>query len=115
MSRAFAIASLEEARAYLAHGVLGPRVTESAAALLSLGDTTAEQIFGLTDAMKLRSSMTLFLRAAPGEPVFAAVLERYFAGRPDPATDGLLSAAAPDFSPGAAVALDGLAGEDPEV
>ena len=51
---------------------------------------TAEQIFGGIDAMKLRSSMTLFLRAAPEEVVFATVLQRYFDGEPDPATDSRL-------------------------
>jgi uncharacterized protein (DUF1810 family) len=87
VSRQFAIASLEEARAYLAHPVLGPRLAESAGILAQMPDRTAEQIFGGIDALKLRSSMTLFLRAAPGEPVFAQVLDHYFGGVPDPATD----------------------------
>jgi uncharacterized protein (DUF1810 family) len=83
----FAIGSLAEARAYLEHPVLGPRLREAAAALLETGAVTAEEVLGATDAAKVRSSMTLFLRAAPGEPVFGAVLERFFDGRADPATD----------------------------
>ena len=86
-SRAFAISSLAEARAYLAHGVLGPRLRECARVLLELEGRSAAQIFGGVDAMKLRSSMTLFLRAAPGEELFAEVLGRYFASEADPATD----------------------------
>jgi uncharacterized protein (DUF1810 family) len=86
-SRLYAISSLAEARAYLAHPVLGPRLLDSAAIVAGVADRTAEQIFGGIDAQKLRSSMTLFLRAAPGEQVFQQVLDRYFAGTPDPATD----------------------------
>ncbi len=86
-SHAFAISSLAEARAYLAHGVLGPRLRECARVLLELEGRSAAQIFGGVDAMKLRSSMTLFLRAAPGEELFAEVLGRYFASEADPATD----------------------------
>src|SRR5579859_6871101 len=86
----FAIASLDEAGAYLEHPVLGPRLAECAGILLALTERTAEQIFGGLDAMKLRSSMTLFQRARPADPLFRQVLERYFAGQPDPATDELL-------------------------
>jgi uncharacterized protein (DUF1810 family) len=90
-SRHYAIGSLDEARAYLAHPVLGPRLREIVGALLELVDNrSAEQIFGSTDTMKLRSSMTLFARAAPEEPVFQCVLDRYFGGVPDRRTDGLL-------------------------
>jgi uncharacterized protein (DUF1810 family) len=92
MSTRFAISSLEEARAYLAHSVLGPRLVECAAVLLEIGARSAEQIFGPIDALKLRSSMTLFLRAAPGETVFQKVLDRYFGGQADPATDERLGA-----------------------
>jgi len=91
-SRAFAISSLEEARAYLRHPVLGPRLTECARIVAGVQGRTAEQIFGGLDALKLHSSMTLFLRAAPGEPVFGDVLSRYFDGLPDQATDRLLPA-----------------------
>ena len=86
-SRKYAITSLQEARAYLEHPVLGPRLTESAAILASQRSCSAEQIFGGLDAQKLRSSMTLFMRAAPGEPVFRQVLDQYYGGVPDPATE----------------------------
>jgi uncharacterized protein (DUF1810 family) len=86
-SRTYAITSLEEARAYLAHPILGPRLTESAAILAGLPGRSAEQIFGDLDAQKLRSSITLFMHAAPGEPVFRQVLDQYFGGIPDPATE----------------------------
>ena len=86
MAERYAISSLEEASAYLAHPVLGPRLVECANAVVQHGDRSAEQIFGGIDAVKLRSSMTLFARAEPAEPVFARVLELFFAG-PDPATE----------------------------
>ena len=82
-SRTYAITSLEEARAYLAHPVLGPRLTECAAILAGLPARSAAQIFGDLDAQKLRSCITLFTRAAPGEPLFRQVLDKYFAGQPD--------------------------------
>jgi uncharacterized protein (DUF1810 family) len=88
----YAISSLDEARAYLAHPVLGPRLTEAAGIAAATQDRSAEQIFGEIDAMKLRSSATLFLRAAPEEPVFGDVLRRFFDGVPDPATDRLIGA-----------------------
>jgi uncharacterized protein (DUF1810 family) len=91
MSRAYAIASLAEAQAYLADPVLGARLRESAAALLEHEDGDAEGILGPVDALKLRSSMTLFSRADPSEALFAGVLERYFDGEHDPATGSLLS------------------------
>jgi uncharacterized protein (DUF1810 family) len=83
----FAISGLDEARAYLAHPVLGPRLVESASALAEQRGRSAVEILGEIDALKLRSSMTLFARAAPDEPVFAAVLERYFDGQADPETE----------------------------
>jgi uncharacterized protein (DUF1810 family) len=89
-SRSYAISSLDEARDYLAHPVLGARLRECARLVLSSGAQTAVEIFGSTDALKLRSSMTLFHRAAPDEPVFADVLDRYYDGIPDVATDELL-------------------------
>ncbi|UGS38065.1 DUF1810 domain-containing protein [Capillimicrobium parvum] len=82
----YAISSLAEAQAYLAHPVLGPRLRQSAAALLSHSGRSADQILGGIDAMKLRSSLTLFSRAAPDEPVFTEVLDRLFGGAPDAAT-----------------------------
>jgi uncharacterized protein (DUF1810 family) len=87
MSRKFAISSLAEARAYLGHAVLGPRLIECTRVVAEAHAGTAEQIFGGIDAQKLHSSMTLFLRAAPDEPLFGLVLDRYFDGRPDLATD----------------------------
>jgi uncharacterized protein (DUF1810 family) len=86
MAQRYAIGSLDEARAYLGHPVLGPRLVECAGAVAQHGDRSAEQIFGGIDAIKLRSSMTLFARADPYERVFAQVLELFFAG-PDPATE----------------------------
>jgi uncharacterized protein (DUF1810 family) len=82
----FAIADLDEARAYARHPVLGPRLRECAAALLDQREPDAEAVLGPVDAAKLRSSMTLFAAAAPDEPVYAAVLDRFFHGRPDEAT-----------------------------
>lgn len=86
MAQRYAISSLAEARAYLAHPVLGTRLRDAASVLLEVQGHTAEQILGSIDARKLRSSMTLFGRADPSEPVFAGVLERYFEGREDEAT-----------------------------
>ena len=90
ISRRYAIASLDEARAYVAHPVLGPRLTECARILTGLPSRSAEEVFGGIDAMKLRSSMTLFARADPSNPVFQQVLDGYFAGVSDPATERLL-------------------------
>jgi uncharacterized protein (DUF1810 family) len=89
-SRHFAISSLDEAREYLAHPVLGARLRECAGLVLASGSPTADLFFGPIDAMKLRSSMTLFHRAAPDEPVFTQVLDRYFGGVADEATDRML-------------------------
>jgi uncharacterized protein (DUF1810 family) len=84
MSRRYAIGSLDEARAYLGHPVLGPRLRECASVVGTTTGRTAEEIFGGIDAVKLRSSMTLFLEAAPDEAVFQQVLDRYFDGAKDP-------------------------------
>jgi uncharacterized protein (DUF1810 family) len=90
-SREFAIRSLDEARSYLAHPVLGARLREISGALLDLEPgRSAKRIFGGIDAMKLRSSMTLFARADPQELVFQQVLDRYFDGDADRKTDALL-------------------------
>ena len=86
-SRTYAITSLAEARAYLAHPVLGARLVECARILTRVSGRTAEQILGEVDALKLRSSVTLFMHAAPGEPVFRQVLDEYFDGVPDSATE----------------------------
>ena len=87
VSRMYAISGLDEAQAYLAHPVLGPRLAECAGIVAGLSGRTAEQIFGGIDAIKLRSAMTLFWRAAPDQPVFRQVLDQYFDGEPDPATE----------------------------
>lgn len=86
----YAITSLVEAQAYVDHAVLGPRLLECATAVSRHGDDTATSIFGAIDAVKLRSSMTLFARADPGKPIFPHVLELFFDGEPDSATDELL-------------------------
>lgn len=90
-SRYYAISSLGEAREYLAHPVLGARLRECAGIVLATEGRTAEQIFGGLDAMKVRSSMTLFHRDAPEEAVFVQVLGRFYGGLADPATDRLLA------------------------
>jgi uncharacterized protein (DUF1810 family) len=87
MSQAYAIRSLEEARAYLAHPILGPRLKECCEALLAAEPSAgADSILGGIDAIKVRSSMTLFTRADPEEPLFAAVLDRFYGGEEDPET-----------------------------
>ena len=87
----YELAGLAEARAYLGHDALGPRLLECCRALLALdGGTTAEQVLGPVDAMKLRSSMTLFARADPDERIFSEVLDRFFDGAPDERTLALL-------------------------
>jgi uncharacterized protein (DUF1810 family) len=91
MSREYAIASLPEAVAYLEHPLLGLRLRECAEALLEHDGLTAAQILGGVDALKLRSSMTLFARAGPEESLFRRVLERFYEGEEDPATIRLLS------------------------
>jgi uncharacterized protein (DUF1810 family) len=90
MAQHYAIRSLDEARAYLAHPVLGRRLRECAEAVLAVEGRSAVQIFGGIDAMKLRSSMTLFLRAEPGAAVFRQVLDVCFGGVPDAATEAAL-------------------------
>jgi uncharacterized protein (DUF1810 family) len=88
MSRQYSISGIDEARAYLAHPVLGPRLRECAQIVAGTESRSAGQIFGPVDAVKLRSSMTLFAAAAgePGGAVFTAVLARYFNGEPDTET-----------------------------
>jgi len=86
MAQHYAIADLDEARAYLDHPVLGPRLLECARALTELDTSDPVAVMGDIDAMKLRSSMTLFAVAAPDEPVFQAVLDQFYAGAPDDAT-----------------------------
>jgi uncharacterized protein (DUF1810 family) len=85
----YAIGSLHEAREYLAHPLLGARLRECAAALLALPGSDPEAVHGGIDALKLRSSMTLFLRAS-SDQLFADVLAKYYDGEPDAETDRLL-------------------------
>jgi uncharacterized protein (DUF1810 family) len=82
----FAISSLDEALAYLAHPVLGPRLLECSRLALEVEGRTARQIFGVVDELKFRSSMTLFASAAREAAVFRQCLDKYFGGAPDRAT-----------------------------
>jgi uncharacterized protein (DUF1810 family) len=82
----FALVDLGEARAYLAHPVLGPRLRACASALLDQPEPDPDVVLGEVDAAKLRSSMTLFAAAAPDDPLFPAVLDRFFGGVRDDAT-----------------------------
>ena len=90
-ARHYAIASLDEARSFLSHSILGPRLLTASEAVLSWeGERSAVAIFGTTDAMKLRSSMTLFEQAGEN-PVFAQVLDAFYAGKRDAATLSILA------------------------
>ena len=86
MARRYAIASLNEARAYAAHEILGARLSECAALVVAVEGRSIGEIFGYPDDLKFHSSMTLFARAAPQEPVFKDALRKYFAGVEDRAT-----------------------------
>ena len=90
MSRRFAIATLAEARAYLAHPLLGARLTECAEAVLNVKDASALAIFGSPDDMKLRSSATLFAAVSPPGSVFHRLLDAYFGGMEDRETMRLI-------------------------
>jgi uncharacterized protein (DUF1810 family) len=90
LSRRYAIGSIDEAHAYLAHPLLGARYRECVAALQDLVGTTAEAVFGSIDAAKLQSSLTLFAEAAPGDPLFEAALQRWFGGDKDKRTVDIL-------------------------
>jgi len=85
MAQRYAIGSLDEAKAYLAHPVLGPRLRECASLVLGVQGGAVHGIFGSPDDFKFHSSMTLFDRASPGE-VFGECLRKFFGGRPDGAT-----------------------------
>jgi len=86
MAKHFGIESLDEATAYFQHPILGKRLVECTQMLLKPSNTDVFEIFGSPDDLKLRSCMTLFLRAAPHEPVFQLALDRFFHGRPDEVT-----------------------------
>ena len=89
MARRYGIESIDEARAYLDHPLLGQRLRQCVAALQDLLSADAGEVFG-SDAMKLRSSLTLFIRAGGGA-LFEAALQRWFSGEPDEATDRILA------------------------
>ena len=86
MAQRYALAGVAEARAYLDHPVLGPRLMACVAVLNAIDGRTAHEIFGSPDDLKFRSSLTLFLRAAPGDPTLQRALDAYFYGQPDPRT-----------------------------
>lgn len=86
----YGIIDLAQARAYLAHPVLGPRLVDCTRLVLAVEGLSAHEIFGSPDDLKFRSSMTLFGRAAPAEPLFAAALAKYYGGIEDAATVALL-------------------------
>ena len=90
MAERYAITNLDEARAYLAHPILGPRLIEVAEAALSVSDRSASEIFGTPDDLKLRSCATLFAKAAPPGSVFERLLEKYYRGARDEKTLQLL-------------------------
>jgi uncharacterized protein (DUF1810 family) len=94
-ARHYAIHSLDEARAYLAHPLLGPRLVECTQAVNGLQGLGAHQIFGSPDDLKFASSMTLFEQVAPDEPLFARALDRFQAGRRDALTLALLDPVEP--------------------
>lgn len=86
MAQTYAIRSLEEAKAYLAHPVLGPRLAECCEALLAVEGKSAYDILGSPDDMKLRSCVTLFAAVSPPGSVFERVLAKYYRGKPDERT-----------------------------
>jgi uncharacterized protein (DUF1810 family) len=86
MSRTYAISSKDEAKAYLAHSTLGPRLIECVATTLAVGGKSAHQIFGSPDDLKFHSCLTLFAIAAPERDEFRAALRKYFGDELDPAT-----------------------------
>lgn len=94
-SRRFAIKSLEEARAYLAHPILGRRLDECAEALLSIRDRSAHEVFGSPDDLKLRSCATLFACVSPPGSIFERLLNKYYKGEGDPSTLQLLGLTTP--------------------
>jgi uncharacterized protein (DUF1810 family) len=100
MAWRYGLAGLDEARAYLAHPLLGPRLLEGVAALNAHEGLSATAILGEVDALKLRSCLTLFMQVAPPGSPFEAALAKYFGGVADPATLALLGRPAP--APGGA-------------
>jgi len=86
----YGVGSLAEAEAYWKHPVLGPRLEQCTRLVNLVEGRLIDEIFGLPDDLKFRSSMTLFARAAPETPIFSQALEKYFGGEPDPMTMELL-------------------------
>jgi uncharacterized protein (DUF1810 family) len=86
MAGRFGIASAEEARAYLAHPLLGPRLEECTSLVNRVEGVSIDEIFGYPDTMKFRSSITLFAHVSSGSNVYADALQKYYAGQPDPLT-----------------------------
>jgi uncharacterized protein (DUF1810 family) len=91
MSQAYAIQSLDEARDYLSHPVLGARLRECCRAVMAVNGKTAHEIFHTPDDLKFRSSLTLFAQAAPEEALFQDLLKKYFDGKADAVTLKLLA------------------------
>lgn len=91
MAERYALAGIDEARAYLAHPLLGPRTEACVTALLQHGDKSAREILGSPDHLKLRSCLTLFARAAPDNPLFQFALVQFYDGEPDALTLAMLS------------------------
>ena len=89
-ARYYSIRDLEEAREYYAHPVLGQRLREISGALLELRGSDPVAVFGGIDSMKLKSSMTLFAVAAPDDPLFQQVLDKYYGGEQDALTPRIL-------------------------
>jgi uncharacterized protein (DUF1810 family) len=90
-ARKFAISSLAEAVSYLDHAILGPRLRNCTELVNTIEGSSIEEIFGYPDHLKFHSSMTLFARAAPDEPVFQAALDKFFGGKLDKLTLDRLS------------------------
>ena len=91
MSQLYAIGSLGEARAYLAHPVLGPRLVECAEAMCAIENRSATEVLGYPDDVKLKSSATLFAQVSPEESVFHRILDKYYGGQRDGRTLELIA------------------------
>lgn len=91
MANKFGISSADEARAYLGHSVLGPRLAECTSLVNRVEGVSIDRIFGYPDTLKFRSSMTLFAHVSSGSNVFADALKKYYGGEPDPLTLELIS------------------------
>jgi uncharacterized protein (DUF1810 family) len=91
MATHYGVSGADEARAYLAHPILGPRLAECTSLVNGVEGVSVDEIFGYPDTLKFRSSMTLFARVSSGSNVFADALEKYYGGAPDPVTLEMLS------------------------